>query len=83
MADIDVTFISPTDSRAIKVTLDDSLTTKDIVDKLIENQFIPSHEGGYGLAVKGGAEIPANSTLARANVKNGTTLRVLTNTDAG
>lgn len=83
MAEINVSFMHPTDGRVIDVDLDNSMTANEVIAELIANDFIPGSEQGYNLSIKGGAQIQNSQTLAVANVKNNDTLRIIPATDAG
>ena len=83
MADIDVHFSHPIDGRIFEVTVDDSLTGEEAIELLIENIVMPHSEMGYELAIKGGAKIRDDQTMADADVKNGTIIRILQSSNAG
>ncbi len=84
MADINVNFMHPTDGRIITVTVDDSMTAEEAIGQLLANKFIvPNPNGGYQLSIKGGAIINNNQTFIQAGVKDDTSLRVISATDAG
>lgn len=88
MADITITAVHPTDGRTIKFELDDDTTGKELIDNLIEEEFIPADSQGYLLTLKSeesneSTEINADDTLALAGVQNNDTLRIAPATDAG
>jgi hypothetical protein len=83
MADISVTFIHPTSGKPLSVTLDDAMTAKEAVEQLLQNQFVPPHQNGYELGVKGGARMRSDETFVAAGVKSGTSIQVLPATEAG
>jgi uncharacterized ubiquitin-like protein YukD len=81
--EIQVRFMHPIDGRILTVTLDTTYTAKEVIDELISNNFIQRNPGGYGLAIKGGAGLQQDKTLADAGIKDGDTLRIIPATDAG
>lgn len=83
MADVEITFLHPTDGQIMSVDLDDSITAQEIIAELIENKFIANSDQGYTLAIKGGDELNANQSLADANVTSNTTIRIINATNAG
>lgn len=83
MSDIQIRFMHPTDGRIITVTLDDTMTTQEVISELITNDFVSPNPQGYNLAIKGGAQLQAESTLNSGGVRDGDTLRIIPATDAG
>jgi hypothetical protein len=83
MADVDISFMHPTDGRLLNVQLDDTLTAQEAIEELISESFIPSDSQGYALAIKGGSMIDTNQSFRDAHVQNGTVLRIIPQTDAG
>lgn len=83
MANIDVTFLHPTDMRPLSVTVDDTMLASDLITELLSNSFMPPSPGGYNLAIKGGDRLPNDQAIGTAGVKDGATLRVIPATDAG
>jgi len=83
MADVDISFMHPTDGRLLNVQLDDTITAQEAIAELISENFIPSDAQGYALAIKGGNMIDTNQSLQDAHVQNGMVLRVIPQTDAG
>ena len=83
MSDIDVDIIHPIDGRSESVTLDPSLTAQEVIDLLIQHNFIPPNPHGYQIAIKGGPILPVRQTLFASGVKAQATLRVVPATDAG
>ena len=83
MADVDISFMHPTDGRLLNVGLDDTTTAQEAIAELISENFIPRDPQGYALAIKGGSMIDTNQSFRDANVRNGTVLRVVPQTDAG
>jgi len=77
MADVDISFMYPTDGRLLNVQLDDTITAQEAIAELISENFIPSDPQGYKLAIKGGDEINPNQSFRDANVRNDTVLRVI------
>jgi len=59
------------------------MTAQEAINELISNDFINPNPQGYNLAIKGGAQLQQNQTMADAGVKDGDTLRVIPATDAG
>jgi len=85
MADIDVSFIHPTDGRLLNVQLDDTITAQEAIAELISVNFIPQYKypRSYALAIKGGNMIGINQYFRDANVQNGAILQIVPQTDAG
>lgn len=83
MADVKVQFMHPTDSGIITVTLDNMMTTQEVISELITNDFVPTNPQGYNLSLKGGAQLQASETLESSGVVDGDVLRVIPATDAG
>jgi len=83
MADVKINFMHPTDGRLLTVTVDDTMTTQEALAELIANDFVQPNPQGYNLAIKGGRQLQANESFASAEVKDGTTIRVIPATDAG
>ncbi len=83
MAEINVTFIHPTDSRTMTVNLDDSITAQESVAELISAQFITPNHQGYGLALKGGSMIEPAQSFRAADIQDNAAIRVVPATDAG
>lgn len=83
MANIDVTFLHPTDMRPLAVTVDDTMLASDLITELLNNKFMPASPGGYNLAIKGGDRLQNDQPIATAGVKTGAILRVIPATDAG
>lgn len=83
MANVSVSFVHPTDARMITVSLDETMTAEEAINELLSNDFIRPHEGGYQLAIKGGAELRSDETFNDAGVIDGTNIRVIPLTDAG
>jgi len=80
---VKINFMHPTDGRVVTVTLDNTMTAQEAINELISNDFINPNPQGYNLAIKGGAQLQQNQTMADAGVKDGDTLRVIPATDAG
>ncbi len=83
MADVSVNFVHPTDGKVISVTMDSAMTGQEVVGELIANDFVPSSGDGYKLAIKGGAELDNQKTLAENGVKDNDSIKVIPATDAG
>lgn len=83
MADVKIKFLHPTDGRLVDVDMDQSMTPPEVISELIAGGFITANPQGYNLAVKGGAQIPSNSTFAAAAIQDGDVIRVIPATDAG
>lgn len=83
MADVNISFLHPTDGRKLTVTLDDSITGQEAIAELIAAEFIVPSTQGYGLAIKGGSEIRPEQSFHDAGVENNNTMRVIPATDAG
>ena len=83
MAELNISFVHPTDGRVVTASLDASLTAQEIIGELVANSFIKHSEHGYNLAIKGGNRLRNHQTLAEANVEQNATLRIIPATDAG
>jgi len=83
MADLSVNFMHPQDGKVISVTVDNTMKAQEAIAELIANNFMSANPDGYNLAIKGGAQLDNNKTLAEGGVKDNDTLRVLPATDAG
>ena len=88
MADITITAVHPTDGSTIRFEVDDDMTGRELINHLIEAEFIPADSAGYLLTLKSegsneSIEVHEDETLASAHVKNNDTLRITPATDAG
>ncbi|WP_027003067.1 hypothetical protein [Hugenholtzia roseola] len=83
MADVNVNFVHPTDGRVINATIDDSMTSNEVIAELVSHDFIKYSPQGYNLAIKGGSRLLNQQTLRDAGTAHGTTFRVIPATDAG
>lgn len=84
MAEVNVQFMHPTDGRKLEVTLDNTMTTQEVIDELITSNFVPINKPhGYDLSIKGGAQLQALETLESSGVKDADVIRVIPATDAG
>ena len=83
MKDIMVYFQHPTDGGQLSVELDGSITAEEIIEELIQNEFVPPSKMGYDLGIKSGPLIQEKQTLTEAGVGNNTVIRVIPATDAG
>jgi hypothetical protein len=83
MANIDVTFLHPTDMRPMTVTVDDGMLASDLISELLAHEFMPATPGGYNLQLKGGPQLPNDQEIRKAGVINGSTVLVIPATDAG
>lgn len=83
MADLNVSFMHPTDGRTVSVTLDDGISAQEAIKELIESSFIPANPQGYNLAKKAGAQLQANQTFRDAGIKDNDIVRIIPATDAG
>ncbi|OAD19417.1 hypothetical protein THIOM_004954, partial [Candidatus Thiomargarita nelsonii] len=52
MADVDVSFMHPTDGQLLTVQLDDTITAQEVIAELLSQQFVPSHPDGYEIYPK-------------------------------
>jgi len=71
MAQVDVTFINPANNAELDVELDDGMNSAQVIQALIENQFITPLTDPtlyYRLAIKGKDTIAEGQTLANAGV---------------
>lgn len=82
MADINVKFKHPIDSREITVTLDDDMTAEEAINELLANKFIQPNQFGYQLAIKGGL-LSAETKFKDAGLTKDSVVRVVPMTDAG
>ena len=62
---------------------DDAMDDTELIEELIENNFVPPLQAGYHLMVKGGDQLIRGQSLASAEIGEGTTLRILPTTEAG
>jgi len=83
MAEIKLNFLHPTDGRILTVDVDDTMTALEAIGELLSANFIPSNPDGYKLAIKGGQDILSNQSFGSTGARNGDTIRVLPQTDAG
>lgn len=84
MAEISTTFVHPTDNKNMDVTLDATMTVDEVVEKLVQHDFVPSHDEGYQLQLKRTDEqIGGDETLKDAGVEDGDSLIVNPITGAG
>jgi hypothetical protein len=86
MSDISVSFIHPTSHKPLAVTLDDGMTAQEAIGHLLDSQFVAPLSNTYPhyeLKVKDGSLLRSDETLASANVRNGSVIRVDPATEAG
>lgn len=83
MADLDVSFLHPTDGRTVSVTLSDFITATEAIGELINNHFIDANRDGYNIAVKGGRQLLPSETFADAGIKDNDIIRIIPATLAG
>ena len=83
MADLSVNFLHPTNGQIITVTIDDTMTCREVVGELIANDFVSASSEGYDLAIKGGSLLEGQKSMAQNGVREGMTIRVIPATDAG
>ena len=83
MADLTLTFLHPTDGRKATVSMDPTMTAEEAIGQLLANNFMPPHQHGYQLAVKGGRDLLPAQSFAEAGVNDGDTIRVVPLTQAG
>lgn len=71
MANVDVTFINAADNAEMDVEMDDGMTVEQVIQALIDNQFIPPPQATqyYMLTIKGKNTIAEGQTLAAAGVR--------------
>jgi hypothetical protein len=82
MPDVNVSFVHPTDSRVITVTVDDTMTAQEAIGELLANNFVTPVPQGYELTENGNA-LRGDQTLADAGVRSGSKIRVIPATGAG
>ena len=83
MADLSVNFLHPTNGQIITVTIDDTMTCREVIGELIANDFVSASPEGYDLAIKGGSMLEGQKSMAQNGVREGMTIRVIPATDAG
>ena len=83
MPDLTLTFLHPTDGRKATVSMDPTITAEEAVGQLLANNFMPPHQHGYQLAVKGGRDLLPTQSFAEAGVVDGETIRIVPLTQAG
>jgi hypothetical protein len=83
MTDLHVKIVHPTDGRVVDVTVDETMTSSELLNELVEHQFIMASEQGYTVAIKGGNRLVFDEGLREAGVIDGAVLRVIPATDAG
>lgn len=83
MADLNVSFMHPTDGRTVSVTLDEGITVQEALNELIQNHFIASNPQGYNLAKKGGAQLQGHQSFRDAGIRDNDIIRIIPATDAG
>lgn len=79
MANVELTFISVGDDAELDAELDDQMTTEQVVQALIQENFLtPLADTNryYMLMIKGRTTIPDGQTLAQAGVQSGDQIRV-------
>jgi len=81
--DVQVSFVHYSDGRIINVTLDGEMTGREVIQELVANDFVPSNDNGYNLALKGGHQLDNSKTLAENSIRNNDIIRVIPATDAG
>lgn len=81
MATLELYLLHPTNGARRRARIDDSMTAQEVINDLHRERFIDQDD--YGLAIKGGAEIEANTTLRVAGVRGSDTLRIIPRSDAG
>lgn len=77
MAEIDVTFMHPTDGSTIDVRIDDTMTVSEIINELVNVGFIQRISSEYDLSIKGGTAISDNQTLRNGGTVDKCTIRVV------
>jgi uncharacterized ubiquitin-like protein YukD len=80
MSEINVTFQAEDGSQA-EVQVDDTMTAGQVIQNLLEEQFIPPPKPDtfYALVVKGQGVIQDNQTLASFGLKSGSLIQILSN----
>lgn len=76
---VDVTFINAADNAEMDVELDENMTGEQVVQGLIDNQFIPPLNDAnqyYTLTIKGRNTITEEQTLGQAGIQPNDTIRV-------
>ena len=59
------------------------MTAVEIINELLANDVIQRSDAGYKLAVKGGAELNANTQLKNLELDDNSVIQVIPATDAG
>lgn len=85
MADIGVAIKHPTNGAIINVDLDDQMTCREIVQHLINNDFVASGDWGISMNKSTGSvvQLQMDQSLAAQGVVDGIKLLVYSATDAG
>lgn len=81
-----VKVMHPTNSNTVDVDIPDDMTVQDIIEELIESDFIERAQQGYQAVLKDGPEainMDLNKTLAENNATNNSTIRLLNGIPAG
>ncbi len=83
-----VKIMHPTENRTVDVDIPDDMTVQDVIDELIESDFIKPLAGGnkYDAVLKDGPEavnMDLNKTLQENGVGNNSTIRLNNGTGAG
>lgn len=79
MANVDVTFVNPAINAEMDVELDDAMTAEQVIQALIDNDFIEplnAPDQDFVLAVKGKQTVPEGQSLANAGVETGDQINV-------
>jgi hypothetical protein len=83
MANFDITFIHPTDRSKMEVSVPGTMTGNEIIEHLLDKDFMPRDSQGYELMIKGGNQISLDQSLEKAGVSKGDTIRVVPQTVGG
>lgn len=88
MEEMRVKVMHPTDNSVANVAIEDPdhMTIQDIIEELIESEFIERAQQGYQAVLKDGPEainMDLNKTLAENNATNNSTIRLLSGIPAG
>ncbi len=82
LMELTINIIHPTEGKMINVVVDNSITPNEILAELRAVEFI-SRKGSYSLGIKGGSLLQDDNPLFNSDLKEGDTIRILPNVNAG
>jgi hypothetical protein len=83
MADRAVRIQLPIDGRIMTVDMDDTMTTREVIDELLANNVLQPNDHGYQMGRKSGDLLNFNDRIGDLNLSADDVLRVIPATDAG